>query len=300
MGTDTGKIFNIQRFSIHDGPGIRTVVFFCGCNLSCGWCHNPEAISFKEQLEYYDERCILCGKCSDICQNNAHEFENGRHVFNRSNCVKCLKCAEYCYAESLVKVGSEMTLQELEDAVLTDKEYFIQNSEGGVTFSGGEPMLQIEFLERILKRCKNHGLHTAVDTAGFVSFEYFEKIISYCDLFLYDIKAFNSDTHKILTGVPNELILENLKKLAKIANIWVRVPVIKGSGDNLGNIHEMREIALFLKEINIKKCELLPYHKLGENKYNSLGLGYQKYDAPDEIELNQIKKIFVENGINIC
>ena len=276
----TGKIFNIQRFSVYDGPGIRTVVFFSGCNLRCLWCHNPESISTKQQLKYSADQCILCSRCFDLCKNKAHELiANGAHILNRGKCTVCLDCVKECYAEALVPVYREMTISKLEKSILTDEEYFRQ-SNGGVTFSGGEPMLQVDFLCEILKVCKNHNIHTAVDTAGAVKFGDFEKILPYCDLFLYDIKAYHSDVHKRLTGVSNALILENLKRLSEIdeVNIWVRVPVIVGA-----NTDEMADIAEFLSKINIKKCELLPYHKLGEGKYKSLGIDDENiYQTADD------------------
>jgi len=294
-----GKIFNIQRFSVYDGPGIRTVVFFSGCNLTCQWCHNPESIPNKQQLKFNSDQCILCGKCFEICQNNAHEIVNGEHIINRSKCAVCLDCVKECYAEALVPVYSEMTISELEKSVLTDIEYFRQ-SNGGVTFSGGEPMLQIDFLREILKVCKKHNIHTAVDTAGAVGFEMFEKILPYCDMFLYDIKAYNSDIHKKLTGISNELILENLTRLSNIpgVNISVRVPVITRA-----NISEMADIAGFLNSININKCELLSYHKLGEGKYKSLGITNPNsesiFDTPDDNLLGEIKTLFKSKSINI-
>jgi len=293
----TGKIFNIQRFSVYDGPGIRTVVFFSGCNLKCLWCHNPESISVRQQLKFNADQCILCGKCFDICKNKAHGLENGGHIINRQKCEVCLDCVNECYAEALVPVYSEMTVSELEKSVLTDIEYFRQ-SDGGLTFSGGEPMLQVDFLCEILKVCKNHNIHTAIDTAGAVNFDGFEKILPYCDMFLYDIKAYNSDIHKKLTGIPNKLILENLTKLSRLANILVRIPVISGA-----NTDEMKDIAEFLSGININKCEFMPYHKLGEGKYKSLGIANPNeaniFGTPDENLLSGIKDMFRAKNISV-
>lgn len=291
-----GKIFNIQRFSIHDGPGVRTVIFFNGCNLACRWCHNPESIAGKSQLEFYDERCISCGKCFDVCPNDAHIIQDGAHVIDRSKCTACLKCADFCYAESLVAVGREISIEQLEKAIATDEEYFKRSETGGVTFSGGEPMLQIDFLEEILKSCVGRDIHTAIDTAGAVPFEYFERVLPYCGLFLYDIKAYNSGIHRELTGISNDIILANLKKLSESsANIWIRVPVIKGREFN--NIGEMESIAAFLKDIKINRCELLPYHRLGDSKYKSLGLTPKDFETPSEKEMTEIREIFARNQI---
>lgn len=287
-----GKIFNIQRFSVFDGPGIRTVVFFSGCNLKCGWCHNPESISIKQQLKFNRDQCILCGKCFDLCKNKAHELTGKNHTINRNKCKTCLECVNECYAEALVPVYSEISVSELERSILTDLEYF-KNSNGGVTFSGGEPMLQIDFLCDILKICKNHKIHTAVDTAGAVDFKCFEKILPWCDLFLYDIKTCSENLHKKLTGKSNLQILENLKRLIKIAEVFIRIPVISGA-----NTEDMENIAGFLKKMDINKCELLPYHKLGEGKYESLGIkNNNTFETPDKKSMEIIKKIFEKEGI---
>ena len=290
-----GIIFDIQRCSLHDGPGIRTTVFLKGCPLRCVWCHNPESISNKQQLKFNIDQCILCGKCFDLCENKAHEIKDDLHIINRNRCKVCLNCTKECYAEALVPVYHLMSISELEKSILSDEEYYKQ-SNGGVTFSGGEPMLQIDYLTAILKVCKEHNIHTAVDTAGAVKFEDFEKILPYCDLFLYDIKAYNNDLHKKLTGISNELILENLIKLSKMTdNIWVRVPVVVGA-----NINEMSDIAEFLSKINIKKCEFMPYHKLGVGKNKSLGLIDENiFDTPGDDLLNEIKDLFKMKNINM-
>jgi pyruvate formate lyase activating enzyme len=294
--TKSGKIFNIQRFSIYDGPGARTVVFFSGCNLNCVWCHNPESVSTKQQIKFNADSCILCGNCFDICETKAHMINNGLHTLERGKCEACLKCAVECYAEALVPVCREMTVAEVENSILTDDLYFKQSG-GGVTFSGGEPMLQLGFLREILKVCKSHDIHTAVDTAGAVDFEAFEKILPYCDLFLYDVKAYNGDIHKKLTGMPSEPILENLMKLSKIPDITlcIRIPVIPGA-----NTNEMADIAKFLGTMKINKCELLPYHRLGEGKYKSLGIeNANAFDEPDDNLMDEIKKLFIRKGINV-
>lgn len=294
-----GKIFNIQRFSVYDGPGIRTVVFFSGCNLNCLWCHNPESISNKQQLKYNSEQCILCGRCFGLCKNKVHILENGAHILDRNKCEVCLNCTKECYAEALVPVYREMTITELEKSILTDMEYFRQSG-GGVTFSGGEPMLQVDFLCEILKACKSRDIHTAVDTAGAVRFEAFEKILPHCDLFLYDIKSYDGGVHKKLTGISNELILENLTRLSNISgvNVTVRVPVIAGAN---GNTNEIESIAEFLSGINITKCELLPYHRLGEGKYKSLGSekSVNLFYEPSGELINELKNLFKSKNVNM-
>ncbi|MCL1858238.1 MAG: glycyl-radical enzyme activating protein [Oscillospiraceae bacterium] len=297
MKNKSGKIFNIQRFSVYDGPGIRTVVFFSGCNLNCLWCHNPESISNKQQLKFNSDQCILCGKCFDICKNKAHEFKESLHILDRDKCEVCLNCSKQCYAEALAPVYREINLTDLEKSLLTDEEYFRQSG-GGVTFSGGEPMLQIDFLRDILEICKNHDIHTAIDTAGAVGFDAFEKIMPYCDLFLYDIKAYKNNIHKNLTGVSNKLILENLTRLSDTGgvNILVRIPVIPRA-----NTDEMADIAEFLSKININKCEFMPYHKLGAGKYKPLGIANPDtaniFNTPDDNLINEIKDIFKRRNI---
>ena len=263
-----GVIFNIQRFSVHDGPGIRTTVFFKGCNLSCLWCHNPESISPQRQIEFNQEKCIGCGRCFEVCPQDAHYLdENGQHQIDRSRCNGCFRCARECYAQALVGVGESIGVSGLMEAIVTDIPYFEASRQGGgVTFSGGEPMLQEDFLRDVLHECKKLGIHTAVDTAGHVSWQSFEKILPLTDLILYDIKAIRPQKHRELTGVDNQLILANLKKLRQFnVDLLIRVPLIVGHNDD-----EMDAISQFLKENDIRQVEIIPYHKLGESKYEAL------------------------------
>ncbi|WFR56286.1 glycyl-radical enzyme activating protein [Anaerocolumna sp. AGMB13025] len=263
-----GSLFNIQRFSIHDGPGIRTTVFFKGCNLNCKWCHNPESIKKKNQLEFYPEKCIGCGACFQVCLYGAHYLNGeGDHRIDRSKCTGCLLCTKTCYANALIGVGQKVTVPYLLKSILEDKLYY-ENSNGGVTFSGGEVMLQLEFLIEILTKCRDFGIHTAVDTAGCVPWSYFEQILPMTDLFLYDVKAADSKRHKLLTGVENHLILENLRRLSEEGkDIIVRIPFIPGQNDD-----QISEIAELLKPLRIIKAEVMPYHKLGNSKYAALGI----------------------------
>ncbi|MFV0502407.1 MAG: glycyl-radical enzyme activating protein [Lachnospirales bacterium] len=290
-----GLIYDIQRFSVHDGPGIRTVVFFKGCNLKCFWCHNPESISSKSQLKFLEESCIDCGKCFSVCPTNSHYFDEikGKHCINFKTCIGCFKCVQVCYANACIQTGQLISTQKLLSIVLKEKLYF-DNSRGGVTFSGGEAMLQIDFLEEVLKLCKENNIHTAVDTAGFVKWENFKKIIKYTDLFLYDVKGIDGLMHKNNTSVNNKLILENLKKLSEIgANIIVRVPVIKNY-----NNYEYISIIKELKDLNIIKVEVLEYHKLGEGKYQSYGISLNKKTdlIPSQKEIEKIKDAFIHAG----
>lgn len=292
----TGMIFNIQRFSIYDGPGARTTVFFKGCNLNCKWCHNPESISAKPMLEFFPDKCIGCGKCFNVCPQQVHGIsESGEHFIDRSKCIACMKCVDTCYAEALVTVGEQKTSDQIVRSLMLEKTYYEQSG-GGVTFSGGECMQQIDFLADILKELHAQGIHTAVDTAGNQPWERFERILEDTDLFLYDLKAADSDVHKKLTGVPNERIIENLKKLSALGkHIWIRIPYIPGR--NSGEIDGMIRI---LKEIPVEKIEIMPFHRLGEGKYKALGLediGPISVVPKDE-EIASVVERFRKAGLN--
>ena len=270
-------IFDIQRNSFVDGPGIRTTVFFKGCNLRCRWCHNPESQSFEKQMMFYKDKCTGCGKCREVCPNHLKK------------CDFCGKCELYCPADARKVCGREYTPAEVFAEVIKDKAFY-DNSGGGVTFSGGECMLQLDFLCEILEKCKATSIHTAVDTAGNVPWESFEKILPFTDLFLYDIKAFGAELHRKGTGVSNELILENLKNLSGRADIIVRIPVIGGYNDN---DEEIRQIADFLKQIKIIKAELLPYHAMGEHKYTALGRNPESFNVPNKNFMNRSQQLFL-------
>ena len=269
--------FDIQRNSFVDGPGIRTTVFFKGCNLRCAWCHNPESQSAKPQMMFYKDKCTGCGKCKSVCP------------YHLEQCELCGKCTLYCPVDARKVCGKEHTVDEVLKEVLKDQAFY-ETSGGGVTFSGGECMLQIDFLAEILKKCKENGIHTAVDTAGHIPFESFEKILPYTDLFLYDIKIFDSQKHKQYVGVSNELILENLKKLfERKAKLWIRIPIIPDVNDS---IEEIRKIKDFLKTIGTaEKIELLPYHTMGENKYRAIGKEPQIFKTPDAENMKRLKEI---------
>lgn len=269
--------FDIQRNSFVDGPGIRTTVFFKGCNLKCAWCHNPESQSAKPQMMFYKDKCTGCGKCKSVCP------------YHLEQCELCGKCTLYCPVDARKVCGKEHTVDEVLKEVLKDKAFY-ETSGGGVTFSGGECMLQIDFLAEILKKCKENGIHTAVDTAGHIPFESFEKILPYTDLFLYDIKIFDSQKHKQYVGVGNELILENLKKLfERKVKLWIRIPIIPDVNDS---IEEIQKIKDFLKTIGTpEKIELLPYHAMGENKYRAIGKEPQIFKTPDAENMKRLKEI---------
>lgn len=269
-------LFDIQRGSYVDGPGIRTTVFFKGCNLDCKWCHNPESKSADRQMLFYSDKCTGCGKCVSVCPNKGKK------------CELCGKCALFCPRDARKLCGREYGIEEVMRELLRDK-CFYENSGGGVTFSGGECMLQIDFLSEILRECKTEGIHTAVDTAGNVPFSYFERILPFTDLFLYDIKAISADKHKEGTGTDNARILENAKRLSGKSKILFRVPVIGGFNDEET---EMQKIADFLKDISYEKVELLPYHALGEHKYRALGKKAESFSVPSPERMNAFRAMF--------
>lgn len=271
-------IFDIQRNSYVDGPGIRTTVFFKGCNLKCKWCHNPESQSGKVQMMFYASKCTGCGKCKEVCP------------YSLEKCDFCGRCTIFCPNDARKVCGKEYTVDEVLKEVVKDKTFY-ETSGGGVTFSGGECMLQTDFLVQILKKCKEEGIYTAVDTAGCVPWEHFEKVIPYTDLFLYDIKCMDNEAHKKWVGADNTLILDNLKKLLKSdAHIWVRVPVIGGVNDST---EEMQKIKAFFDENGYpEKVELLPYHAMGEHKYSAIGKEVTVFEVPDKDKMEKLKKIF--------
>lgn len=296
-----GKIFNIQRFSVHDGPGARTTVFFKGCNLHCVWCHNPESIPTRSVVEFYPQKCIGCGACLSACQNGAQtvtiDLDSGEsiHTINRENCIGCLTCTDTCYAGALAPVGKEVTADYVMKQIETDIPYY-ESSGGGVTFSGGECMMQIDFLAELLRRCKEKGIHTAVDTAGNLPRAYFEKIVDDTDLFLYDVKAADPAVHQALTGAKNDRILENLAWLAERGKrIIVRIPFIPTK-----NGGEMEKIAEILAKIRPELVEVLPFHKLGAAKYTALDLENPCEDeaAPTDEQVNAVLGILQNAGLN--
>ncbi|MGQ9618275.1 MAG: glycyl-radical enzyme activating protein [Candidatus Aminicenantia bacterium] len=285
-----GLIFNIQRFSIHDGPGIRTVVFFKGCPLRCVWCHNPEGQSFSKEMIFWEDRCINCRTCESVCESKA--------VNEPSNCILCGKCVEVCPASAREIAGKEVCIDEVMNEIKKDSVFYDQSG-GGVTFSGGEPFYQYDFLISILKECKKEGIHTAIETCGFSKWEFFYTATKYTDLFLYDIKIADEEAHKKFTGVSNKIILENLKMLSSInERIIIRIPVIPGVNDNFENFFLTSD---FISSLSLKEVHLLPYHKGGIEKYRRLRKEF-RFSETREIgkeSLLEFSKIFEEKGIKV-
>ncbi len=294
-----GILFDMQRFCVHDGPGIRTTIFFKGCNLRCFWCHNPESLQPNPEVQYLSMKCIGCGKCAACCPQGCHGMLEGLHGFERAACQSCFACAAVCPAEALSVVGKAWTVQQVLDIALRDAPFY-RNSGGGITCSGGEPMLQHAFLRELLSQAKVHGLHTAVDTAGNVPFSWFEEVLPYTDLFLYDLKCMDEDGHARATGAGNRLILENIRRLSEAgAEIWVRIPVIPGVNDTADN---MVRAAQFLRPLKgVRLVELLTFHRLGGGKYESIGRGFTAMDLKplSKEEMQGLSRPFGDIGIPV-
>lgn len=286
-----GLIFDLKKFAVHDGPGIRTTVFFKGCPLRCWWCHNPESICPKSELVLFENKCISCGQCFNVCPQQAHEkLPDGSRLYHKDRCALCGKCVENCYAEALLIYGKEVAVEEVMVEIRKDIPFY-QNSNGGVTLSGGEPTLQPEFAIALLKQCKVEGLHTALDTCGQVQWKTFEQILPYVDLVLYDLKHIDPTEHKIYTGVSNKLILENLKKLGESGvSIEIRMPIIPGVND--AKEHILRASQFLSQVKNICRVKLLPYHGLSQSKYKRLGQEYKLPDIepPDKNHMDEIAR----------
>jgi pyruvate formate lyase activating enzyme len=294
-----GTIFNIMRFSVYDGPGIRTTVFLKGCPASCLWCHNPEALSGKIQLMVRKDRCRHCGDCAAACPRNAIFLQDGETATDRKRCLQCGACVDVCYAEARELVGRSITVNALMDEISRDILFF-EESGGGVTFSGGGPLQQNEFLREILKACKRRGLHTAVDTTGYAPPEVLQRIAEWTDLFLYDLKLMDDMRHREFTGISNGVILQNLKELAAGGNqVQIRVPLVPGINDSRENIREMGRFVATIP--NVKEIELLPYHAAGIGKYERLGLRscLQEISPLSNTAMNQIVEELQRHGIAV-
>lgn len=288
----TGLIFSIQKFCVHDGPGIRTTIFFKGCPLACPWCHNPESQCYEKEILINPDLCTLCGRCQDVCPSGATEIVEDKLSYNQEKCSGCGKCEEYCFHSARQLAGKQYTLERLVLEIEKDRPFYEQSG-GGVTFSGGEVMMQIDFVEKLAKRCKDKGISVAIDTCGYVPRDSFKRIISYVDLFLYDIKLMNNELHRQYMGTGNELILDNLKFLSdKGAKINLRIPLI--GGVNTDDDHIL-SILKMIKSLSIDSINLLPYHAIAKDKYRKLNKSYDehRFCIPSDTRLTEIKDMFL-------
>jgi pyruvate formate lyase activating enzyme len=292
----SGIVFDIRRFSIHDGPGIRTTVFFKGCPLACPWCHNPEGIDPTPALVYHANRCVHCGACLPSCPQGAISLRDGTVLTDRSRCLQCGDCTEACYAEAREMAGRSMSVAKVMAEVGRDV-VFYDESGGGVTFSGGEPLLQADFLLALLQACRVQGFHTALDTCGYAPWETLDRVREYIGLFLYDVKLMDEARHRRCTGVSNAPILENLRRLAGHGQrIVLRLPLIPGVNDDAGNVRATGALAA---ELRIPEVDVLPYHQAGVDKYGRLEMDYTLPDTrpPDAEQMEKVAATLREFGL---
>lgn len=285
----SAEIFDLQKFSVHDGPGIRTILFFKGCPLCCKWCANPESQDIKPELFFYPQKCIGCGNCIHKCKTGAIYLSNNIMEFDRDKCIGCGACVEVCYAKSRVLSGEKWTTERAIKELDKDM-VFYRKSDGGVTFSGGEAMMFPEFIRDVAKYYHDQEISTAIETCGAIPYNNFETVLPFIDLVLFDIKLINSNKHREYTGFTNDIILENLGKVSRQVNTIVRIPIIPGINDGEEDI---AEFGIFLSGLSdrIKEINILPYHDLGKSKYEALGREYLLpiIKAPKDEHLSQIQ-----------
>jgi pyruvate formate lyase activating enzyme len=298
QGGNTGIIFNIQKFSVHDGPGIRTTVFMKGCPLRCRWCSNAESMSPKPELGIIRSTCNNCGKCIEVCPEGAISFESEKIRFDREKCTACGECVAVCSPGALTVYGKLVTVDDVFREVNKDKAFY-EGSNGGVTASGGEALRQADFVSALFQKCHEAGIGTCLETCGYAPTDKLEKVLAFTDHVLYDIKHMDAEIHKQFTGVSNDLILHNAEVVAASrAQMLCRMPLIKGVNDSEENI---LKTANFIKTLgNNTGIELLPYHRLGIAKYETLDRTYpgESFQTPADEELEAVKKIFEEQGVS--
>ena len=288
-----GSVFNVMRFAVNDGPGIRTTVFLKGCPLLCLWCHNPESQKLTPELMFAEERCIACGDCVSACPHQALGWKDGRPV-RAEKCELCGECCDACPTDTRRMVGRRTTVKDLLRLILRDRIIY-EESGGGVTFSGGEPLMQPEFLRAMLAACQSEGIHTAVDTCGYASAKSFSRIAELADLFLFDLKLMDRELHERFTGRGNGLVLENLRTAVHLGKqVRVRIPIVPGINDDEQNLGATME---FLASLKIQSVDLLPYHSTGTEKYRRLeSANPAEIVPPTEAHMNSLRERFVARG----
>lgn len=294
-----GRLFDIKRYAIHDGPGIRTTVFLKGCPLMCPWCHNPEGVEPGVQLMWWEGRCLGCRVCEEACPVGAISFSDEGLAVDDGRCDACGKCAAACYPHALETVGREVSVEETMLEIEKDRVFYDQSG-GGATFSGGEPLMQPQFLKEVLKECKSRGIHTAVDTSGYVEPEILSSLMTDVDLFLYDIKIMDDEVHRRVTGASNRVTLKNLEMLAEHrAAVAVRLSIIPGVTDSAENIDD---VGAFVSSLgSVRDVHVLPYHRVGVEKAGRLR-GSKKppvYATPSAEEVQQICECLKVYGLKV-
>ena len=297
---DTGIIFDIKRYAIHDGPGIRTTAFLKGCLLNCPWCHNPEGRNEKPEFMWWAEKCIGCKDCQSACCKEAISFADDSLAIDKAKCDLCGDCADACPSEALKLVGEEMTITRVLNVIEKDRAFYDQSG-GGVTLSGGEPLVQPDFSLSLLKACKERGIRTAIDTCGYVDSEVLVRISEHVDLFLYDLKLIDEENHRRFTGVSNKFILKNLKKLSENRQkTIVRFPLLPGVNDDESSIREVGEYVSSLR--GVKEINVLPYHRGGREKSRRItGSADQLYNnsPPSAATLNRVEERLKSFGLKV-
>jgi len=302
VSTEQGFIFNIQRFSTEDGPGIRTTVFFKQCPLNCIWCHNPESILKERQLEWFKHKCIGCNTCIDVCKYKALSFKESGLVIERERCISCGDCSDECPSTALHMWGEYWDLNDLYYEIQKDNIYYTQ-SKGGITVSGGEPTIQSDFVQKFLKLCKENSIHTTLDTCGYTSEEVLRKLFPYVDLVLFDIKEIDSEKHRRFTNISNDLILENAIWIAKYLNannkhLWVRTPIIPNYTATVENIKGIGDF--IVKDLKyVERWDLLCFNRLCADKYSRLDMDWVLKDEPlmTQEEIEEFVKIAENTGV---
>jgi pyruvate formate lyase activating enzyme len=294
-----GVIFDIKKYAIHDGPGIRTTVFFKGCPLACRWCHNPEGISVASQRIYRKERCVSCGECIQVCPQEVMSQTSDGIIRDSARCDLCQTCAEHCPSEAVEFVGHKVTVAEVMQQIEKDTAFYDQSG-GGVTLSGGEPLMQPDFLMALLDACSDLDLHRTVDTTGYADAALLLQVAQKTDLFLYDLKIMDATKHRDFTGVSNQLILDNLKMLSENkARIQVRIPIIPGINTDADNIHQTADFVAPLSGVD--HVAILPFHNSAREKYGRLGMECMSGDmqSPSDEHLNQIAGWLQQSGLQV-
>ena len=292
----TGTVFNIQRYSIDDGPGVRTTVFVKGCPLSCKWCSNPESQSFEPQLSYRYTSCKHCGKCIDKCPNGALAMGTDGLDIDRTKCKLCGNCVKKCLFEALSISGKVMTAEEAFKVVNRDKDYY--GNEGGCTCSGGEILAQADFVSAVFRICRENGIHTNADTSGFGSREALKKIMEYADMFYYDLKLLDSGFHKKYTGVGNEVILDNMRYVAESGiPVVIRAPLIPGINASEDDIHNLAKTVLEYAPNSL--VSMLSYHEYGKNKYRMIGKEYPMPETPTMTEEEKARAVEIVSSYDL-